>query len=230
MDSSVSSETSLNQSRKSFSNVNINDGIDQSDFISERITSNKKKILTPPPPKPGPSSAVVKPPGAVDQDQIRRDEMIRDAERLKATIVRPPGMAFQSNVTHSGCDDSFFQSVCHVDKQTREKIKRGESVDLVKLLPRNKYLSEDQHKMGIFSKDGATFFVPITSTDEEVLSINNFKKWEPHRAWELLEYMNSIETAAETFSWKSIYCYERIFRDLMEEFSCRNSNQDKKPQ
>ena len=55
-------------------------------------------------------------------------------------------------------------------------------------------------------------------------SINSFKKWEraskhhPHRAWELIEYMNSIESAAETFTWENVYCYDQIFRDLMKEY------------
>ena len=72
----------------------------------------------------------------------KAEELIKEAERLKADIARPPGIAFMSNHTYSGCDDVFFQSIAHVDKATRDKIKRGESVDLVKLLPCNKYKTE----------------------------------------------------------------------------------------
>ena len=76
----------------------------------------------------------------------------------------------------------------------------------------------------------------IKMTDKEVMSINSFKKWEqafhvyagiyskqhPHRAWELIEYISSIETAPETFTWDNIYCYDQIFCDLMEEFPNHN--------
>ena len=74
---------------------------------------------------------------------IHVNELIKEAERLKADIIRPPGnINIQlSNHTYSGCDNAFFQSIVHVDKATRDKIKRGESVDLVKLLSRNKYKS-----------------------------------------------------------------------------------------
>ena len=79
--------------------------------------------------------------------------MLRDAERLKADIIRPPGIAHMSNVTYCDCDDAFFQSISHVDKQLRDKfLKKGEFVDLVKILPRNKYLNDDQHRMEITSK------------------------------------------------------------------------------
>ena len=40
-----------------------------------------------------------------------------------------------SDHTYSGCDVAFCQSIAQVDKPVRDKIKRGESVDLVKLLP-----------------------------------------------------------------------------------------------
>ena len=90
--------------------------------------------------------------------------------------------------------------------------------------------------MELLSKDGSSFYVPIKMSDKETQSINSFKKWarafrvhagvyskqHPHRAWELLEYINSIETAAETFTWENMYCYDQIFRDLMEEFPYRN--------
>ena len=66
---------------------------------------------------------------------MKADELTKEAERLKADINRPPGIALFSHHTYSGCDDAFFQSIAHVDKATRDKIRRGESVDLAKLLP-----------------------------------------------------------------------------------------------
>ena len=132
--------------------------------------------------------------------ELKAEELIKHAEHLKAYIIRPPGKAHLSHHTYSGCDDSFFQSLSHVDKTTREKIKRGESVDLAKLLPRNKY-KQDEHKMELLSKDGKSFCVPVKMSDKESgLTINSHSTWEkafrvytaiyspahPHRSWELI--------------------------------------------
>ena len=101
-------------------------------------------------------------------------------------------------------------------------------MDLVKLLPRNRYKNDNKHKMELLSKDGQSYYVPIKINDRENLSINSFKQWErafrvyagiyskrhPHRAWELIEYINSTEQAAETFTWEYVYCYDRILVTL----------------
>ena len=108
-------------------------------------------------------------------DHAKADEIIKEAERLKAEITRPPGIASLSVHTYSGCDDAFFQSITHVDKATRDKIKRRESVDLLKLLPHNKYQYND-HKMELLSNDGSSFFVPIKMQDHETMSINSYNE------------------------------------------------------
>ena len=103
---------------------------------------------------------------------MKADELIKQAERLKSDISRPPGKYpahYLSNLTYSGCDDAFFQSIADVDKATRDKIGREEAVDLVKLPPRNKYKTED-HQMQIMSKDGQSFYVPIKMSDKETQS------------------------------------------------------------
>ena len=89
-----------------------------------------------------------------------------------------------------------------MDKATRDKIHRDGSVNLAKLLPRNKYRDENSHKMELLSKDGASFYVPIKMSNKDADgTINSFREWQrafrvcagidskqsPHRTWELTD-------------------------------------------
>ena len=77
------------------------------------------------------------------------------------------------------------------------------------------------------SQERVSFYVPVKMNDKESLVINSFKKWEKasriyagiftkHHPWELLEYINTIETAAENCTWDSVYtCHDlEKFRPL----------------
>ena len=130
------------------------------------------------------------------------EELIHEAERLKADIARPPGklIAPMSSTTYSGCDGAFFQSISHVDKQWREKIMGGESVDLLKLLPRSKVKKED-HRMEITGKGGESY-VPVKMTDKDVLSIDSFKNGIKHS--EFMQPSILEETHTEPANYWSI--------------------------
>ena len=75
-------------------------------------------------------------------------------------------------------------------------------------------------------ENGQTFIMPVSDKDSGKVSTNSFRKWEkafriysgiytrthPERANELLQYVNTIETAAETFAWDNVYAYGEVFR------------------
>ena len=77
--------------------------------------------------------------------------------------------------------------------------------------------------------------MPVSDKDNGSRVINSFRKWDkafriysgiytkanPGSANEMLQYANTIETAAETFTWENVYAYDEGFRSLMEEFPDR---------
>ena len=88
----------------------------------------------------------------------------------------------------------------------------------------------------IRKEDGQTqtFLMPINEKDSNKV-IGSFRKWDktfriywgiytkahPERANEMLQYANTIETAAETFALENAYAYDEVFCNLMEEFPQR---------
>ena len=66
----------------------------------------------------------------------RADRTVLEAERFKVAMAPPPGNVpeFENSLS----DDNFFHLTCHIDKNLREKIERGEYVELEKLLPKDK--------------------------------------------------------------------------------------------
>ena len=163
--------------------------------------------------------------------------MIKEAEHLKASFTRPSGKSRADLMYVHECDDAYFHYTSHVDKQTREKIKRGEFVELEKLLPKYKFKKRQngETKLEIIGKDdGQSFLVPLSERPNND-TVSSFRQWDrafrvysgiyskanPDRAEELHQYINSIETASETFAWDNVYAYDEVFRNLMEEFPRR---------
>ena len=126
-------------------------------------------------------------------------------------------------------DDDFFHTTCHVDATTQTRIGRGEFIELEKLKQQmNRHLHEDDEGklMNIANKDGCSYFVPANSKDSK---ITNVKTWDkvfriyttiysrinPHRASEILQYVDIIHTAASTFNWENVAAYDYVFRHLM---------------
>ena len=74
-------------------------------------------------------------------------------------------------------DDDFFHVTCHLDDNLREKIERGEFVDLERLLPKDRQSGKAQDdKIEIFSRDGVAYFAP--TQDRSGNRINGLRKWE----------------------------------------------------
>ena len=127
-----------------------------------------------------------------------------------------------------GEDDEFFHTTCHIEDNLREKIEIGKFVELEKLIQKRilQYNNKDEQKMQLVNKDGISYFVP--ATDREC-KIDNIKKWEqafrvyttiyckanPHRAGEILQYVDVINRAAAIFNWDNVAKYDYVFRQLM---------------
>ena len=193
-------------------------------------------------------------------DQIVREESAREvadrtileAEKFKAEIappqgiVQPESIVTTSNLIHEmvtkqdlesllrklDTDDDFFHVTCHVEQSLKQKIEKGEFVELEKSLPKDKgadpFGYEDSNLLKVVSKEGHTYLTPAGSSREHS-SINGIRKWEqafrvysaiyseanPSRAAEIWQYVHVINTAASSYHWNNIAYYDNTFRRLM---------------
>ena len=124
-------------------------------------------------------------------------------------------------------DDEFFHLMCHVEPNLKQKIERGEFVDLEKLLMKDKFKNSNNvsQRMELVSRGGETFIIPVDSGSK----ITNVRKWEqafriyaaiyshtnPHRSTEIWQYVFVINSAASTYTWENVSNYDFMFRQLM---------------
>ena len=181
-------------------------------------------------PRPGTSNSADTDPENIHQDDaddprtIGRQNIV-DAEVLKVSVEKPignPSNLIVENIT----DDNFFHLTCHLDDSLTSKIKKGQYVDLEKLLPNSKFIKRENTKLELHMRDGATYSAPA---DRE-RRINNVCQWDqafrvfasiycrehPGRAGEIWQYMEVIHTAAAAYVWENVAHYDYIFRQLME--------------
>ena len=72
-------------------------------------------------------------------------------------------------------DDDFFHLTCHIEPSLIHKIKKGEFIELEKLLPKDKLNNKnEENKLEWVQRDGGTFLVPVQRDGK----INSFKRWE----------------------------------------------------
>ena len=115
-------------------------------------------------------------------------------------------------------DDDFFHLICHVDQNLKEKIERGDYVDLDKLLTKDRGWNGDitdnteGEKLEWIRNETGTFLMPARRTSR----INCFRRWEqafrvyatiycgknPSRSREIWQYISVINTATSSFIWK----------------------------
>ena len=111
--------------------------------------------------------------GSEDARRLAK-RMVVEAEQYKATIKKPQGNDTDNdNVNLS--DDDFFHLVCHVDGNLRQKIEKGQFVDLEKLLPRDKLKRQSNEaatRLGWWQKGGDTFWHQLTRKRELILFAN----------------------------------------------------------
>ena len=155
------------------------------------------------------------------------EKAIIEAEKYKAALT-PKGKKAQI----VDVDDEFFHVTCHVETALREKCEKGEFLELEKLLPKlrltgkNRYDSKYDQKFELVTKEGQAYVVPSTDKDNK---ITNIRKWEqafriyaaiysqanPDRAAEIWQYVHVINTAASSYMWENVACYDMTFRHLM---------------
>ena len=176
-------------------------------------------------------------------DERSRTERARDeaadlvlkAERYKAELA-PEGMFDKlKKLVSANQDDKFFHIICHIDQGLRDKIKKGEFVDLEKLLIKHQgNRQKSSGKIEIVNREGSNKFDLIQNEQEG--KITNVNKWEqafrlyatvytkehPHRSAEILQYMDTIHRAARTFNWEAVADYDFCFRQLMAEYPERS--------
>ena len=175
------------------------------------------------------------------------DRTVLEAERNKAVLQLPEGRS-PNNENNMGYDtlpkgamvpfvtttpldndDDFFHIICHIDPQIIIKIKKGEFVELEKLLQKPEHLNYETNdrKSITIEREGEKFAIPCKIRDNK---ITNVRKWEqafrvyatiysqanPHRAAEIWQYVDIINQAAYKFNWESVAKYDFIFRHLME--------------
>ena len=168
------------------------------------------------------------------------DKVIIESERFKAGLIAPKGneinlqlpMRVDSQIElmrKFDNDDDFFLVSCHIDPLVKQKVERGEFVDLEKLLPKNKaaggFSMNDDSRIRLCQEEGETFLAPVKSAPK----INSIKKWDsafriyttifagtnPERGTELLQYAHIIHTAAANYPWENVAFYDFTFRHRM---------------
>ena len=148
-------------------------------------------------------------------------KLIKQAELSKAKLLRPSGEQYDYSR-----DDDFYHFMAHIDKGLQEKIRKGEFIELNKLLVRRKPILNQESRLDIVNRSGRSFLVP--NNERELLSINSFKRWEKpfiytqvytqwliHTMQMRFQYVDTIANVASTFTWENVYSYVILFRHLM---------------
>ena len=161
------------------------------------------------------------------------DKVITDAEQFKANLIPPKGKSspevLGSTVNFIDTDDEFFHITCHIEPNLREKIERGDYIELERLLPMegNKVGSgEEERPIRLFERNGETYVAPSSKVNSKIASVHKwdqafriyaaiYSKAQPARAVEISQYVHMIHTAASSFIWSNVAYYDQTFRQLM---------------
>ena len=159
------------------------------------------------------------------------DQLLIEAEKFKAAVAKPTGRdhSYDFDLTElknwliQNDDDNFFHLTCYIEPILKERIEQGQFVDLEKLLPRNRYqtMTEEQ-KMQLVTKNGATYWVPVTS-DQKISGVWRweqafriyaaiYSKANPQRSAEIWQYIHVINSAAASYAWENVAYYDFTFR------------------
>ena len=175
----------------------------------------------------------------MDLEEAR--EFVVDAEKYHASAEAPPkGNTLELNnqivnidkIPHvdTGDDDEFFHLTCHIDGTMKNKIERGEYLELEKLLPKCNGTGTNtaEGRLEWVSKDGMTFLSPAQDKEQK---ITNIRKWDqafrvyaaiycnanPSHAGEIWQYIYVINSAVNSYQWDNVTFYDMTFRQLMAE-------------
>ena len=168
-------------------------------------------------------------------EEEKAHRLIREAEQAKIQMFDVQGKTNEiiRQEATSTVDDNYLLVAAHMDEGLQCRIACGEYIDFVKLLPKDRIISEgENNRLQIVNRDGQTYFVPASREG----NINSFGKWEqtfrvfanvylhwnPGRATELIEYNHVIHAASQNFAWDNVYVYDRDFRLNMSQHPGRN--------
>ena len=131
-------------------------------------------------------------------------------------------------------DDEFYHVTCHVDSRLKQRIQKGEYVELETLIPKahGQLLKDDERLQQYVTKGGYTYWAP----PERETKISNIRKWEQAfrvfaaiycqanltRSVEIWQYVHTINSAAVSFDWENVYYYDITFRQMMAERPTRS--------
>ena len=74
-------------------------------------------------------------------------------------------------------DDEFFHTICHIDPQIRDKIKKGEFVELEKLLSKPRSMKpRSRTRVDIVGIEGTNRYSLVENSDNDT-KITNVAKW-----------------------------------------------------
>ena len=142
---------------------------------------------------------------------------------------------FDKSFLHSMMvDEKYKMLAAHVDVNMRKKIQNLEYIDLAKLLPRDRIVQEEDHRLTFINKGGQPWIVPAAEC-QGTDSINSYLKWHqafrvysdiltarfPEKATELFQYEHIIHAASQTYIWENVYSYDKAFRIHISEYPDR---------
>ena len=168
---------------------------------------------------------------------------VLNAEQFKAEVAAPKGRnPFDpinfgvQMVDHrvSDSDGDFFRMTKHIDDSIRDKIRKGEFIELEKLLAKSRDSRDKSKCIEVVNRDGNEYLVMNKDKDREN-KIFGFRRWEqafriyakiysdfnPHRCGEIWQYLDTIHSASTTFHWDNVAQYDFDFRKLMAEKPAR---------
>ena len=182
-------------------------------------------------------------------ERQKQERISRQAEKTKGILYKPAGMSdtqyqlFKSfEFTHDSAievDEKYSHSTSHLNGALIAKIEKGEFVELAKLIKRSvpSGIAEDENKrIQLYDREGSSYYLPLGNHRETPIAINSYKKWlkafklyaniytkaNPWRVKEVFDYIETIEEAAEKYSWNNVYAYDIEFRKLMQTYPKRS--------
>lgn len=173
-----------------------------------------------------------KPPGKTqDQDFSSSAEQARIVgEAVSQLQHRDSDLSLLvENINSLTAEGEFDPLTVQLDGLTLDKIERGAYVDLRKLLPKETLGDDEDEDELHWVMQGGTPKLRKKSAGE-ILNINGYRRWmtafsaysriyvksNPQRGPETHQYLLDIQDAANTYTWDSVYAYDKIFQMYME--------------
>ena len=113
------------------------------------------------------------------ENPLQAERLIIEAEQYPTHSEPPPAGNIVRNLIDrgpsgsQGDDDDFFHLVCNVDSALKERIQRGEYIELERLLPKRRAFEDN--RLEWVTHDGMAFLAP---TQDRESRITNIWKWE----------------------------------------------------